>query len=167
MVLGINSTTKPPWIVAISLTYWAFCCRDRSTSPAMGLKTWEYLGSSIKNAAMPAKDLDSYLNFLCSRLVVKSLKPSVLDKVIAPEIVILRQNSVTGEIMQLDKDQSASNGLIGWDSVLSYFASSGITAKDILKVCREQPVLLATHIRLKYEEDKLAIPNLEEEIIDV
>ena len=47
--------------LASALSYWVFRCRDKAKSPAMGLKTWEYFQSSIKNAAIPSRNIDDYI----------------------------------------------------------------------------------------------------------
>ena len=78
---GIDTDDKVT-ALASALSYWVFRCRDKAKSPAMGLKTWEYFQSSIQNAAIPSRDIDSYLENLCKKLIVSHLNPKEWTRII-------------------------------------------------------------------------------------
>lgn len=155
-IYGIPSVNDHPTALASALTYWVFRCRDRSRSPAMGIKTWEYLQSSIKNAAIPARDVDSYLQNLCSRLVVAHLRPAELTWILQPEQVILRvtrnPDGTLGNIQERESDQPLV--FKGWQDILEELKPQGVTERHVLKLCREKPHIVTTYCRVRFEEDR-------------
>lgn len=170
-MFGIKTEDKTT-AIASALTYWVFRCRDRAKTPAMGVKTWEYLQSSITNAAIPARSVDDYLEGLCKKLVVSNLRPKQLSWVVKPSIVILQAEKDSegnlGEIKELQSQQE--NTFISWQQLLSDLRREGITDRHIVKLCREKPHIINTYVRVRFEEDK-AIGKEEiekaEETIDV
>lgn len=152
--------------LATVLTYWVFRCRDVSTSPAMGLKTWTYLQSSIKNSATPAKNLNDYIENLSNKLVVPTLKPKEWTRIIDPKVVVRRVSDL--EIQELNDDQINLNlKFISWESVLQSFASEGITDRHILERCKTYPHVITTFVRVKHEEEKELIENDNLEYLEV
>lgn len=151
---GIPQINDKKLAIASALTYWVFRCRDKQKSPAMGLKTWEFLQSSIKNAAIPAKSLEDYLENLSQKLVVPHLKPREWAWIISPNQRIQRIKE-SGEILEFDLDQS-NQGLIfeGWRSLMASLSSEGITDRHVLATCLKYPHIVTTYVRVRYEEDK-------------
>lgn len=145
---------QPEVALATALTYWVFRCRDKAKSPAMGIKTWEYLQSSIKNSAIPSRTLDDYIETLANKLIVPTLKPKEWSFVISPDIRIQRINN-EGQIMEFFADQE-NLGLkfISWNDILTSLAPQGITDRKILGVCLKYPHIITTYTRVRYEEDK-------------
>lgn len=170
-MLGINSTSDPTLSLASSLTYWAFRCRDKGKSPAMGVKTWEYLQSSIRNAAIPSRGIDDYLQNLCTKLVVPCLRPKELTWIVRPDRVVLRATvteSGLGDMQQLNDDALQAIVVAGWEELLDPLRPQGIDERDIVRVCKEKPNIVATHVRVRFEEDRaLGKAESEEEIIEV
>jgi len=153
-----------------ALSYWVFRCRDREKTPAMGVKTWEYLQTSIKNSAIPARTIDSYLENLSKNLVVAgSLRPKDFSWIIQPNIVVLQaqknEDGSLGEIKEFDTYQE--NPFLGWQQLLNDLKKEGIRERHIIKECREKPHIITTYVRIRYEEDKQIGKTEEEEAIDV
>lgn len=152
--------------LAAALTYWVFRCRDKGKTPAMGVKTWEYLTSSIKNAAIPAATLEDYIEGLCSKLATTNLRPKELTWILKPNQTIRRINS-DGEILEIDADQGKEELIFeSWVNLLNSLAPQGITARHILNECRQKPHVIATYVRVRYSEDK-ALGKEEIEDIEV
>ena len=156
-MLGIQTNDRSIALAA-AITYWVFRCRDKQRSPANGIKTWEYLQSSIENAAIPSRNLNDYIQFFCKKLIVPTLNPKEWTKLINPQQVILRatknEDGSIGELQQLDKDQI----LIwqGWDEIIKQWnLEFGITDRHILKQCLEKSQIITLYTRVKYEEDKV------------
>lgn len=152
-MFGIG-TNKEAIALASAITYWVFRCRDRAKSPAMGLKTWEYVQSSIKNSAIPARDLNDYIENLSAKLVVPTLKPKEWNWVIKPNCKIHRVFE-DGRVIELDSDQD-NLGLqfISWEDVLNSLATKGITNRKVLSDVLKYPHVITTFVRVRYEEDK-------------
>jgi len=166
-MFGIQTEDKATAIAA-ALSYWVFRCRDRAQTPAMGVKTWEYLQSSIANAAIPSRTVDDYLENLCKKLVISSLRPQQLAWIIQPNVAVLQavrnEDGSLGEIKEFKNDQE--HPFIGWQHLLNDLKREGITERHIVGLCREKPHIVATYVRVRYEEDK-QIGKAEEEAIDV
>jgi hypothetical protein len=159
-MFGINSTSDPSISLASCLTYWAFRCRDKNRSPAMGIKTWEYLQSSIQNAAIPSRGIDDYLQNLSKKLIVLCLRPKDLGWIVRPNRVIVRA-SVTddglnfGDVTQLQQDPLLESvAVAGWEELLNSLKPAGIDERNILRVCKTKPTIVATHVRVRFEEDR-------------
>lgn len=168
-IYGIPSVSDPTTAIAASLTYWVFRCRDRDKSPAMGLKTWEYLQSSIRNAAIPSRDVDDYLQNLCNKLIVAHLRPAELTWILQPEQVVLRArrnpDGTLGDIQERESDQVLV--FTGWQDLLEELKPQGITDRHILKLCREKPHIIATYCRVRFEEDRALGKDTPVEAIEV
>ena len=131
--------------LAAALSYWAFRCRDKAKSPAMGLKTWEYFQSSIQNAAIPSRNIDDYLENIAKKLIVPHLNPREWTRII------------TGQTAQW----------VGWQDILNSLKSEGISDRHILKMCREKSHIITTFCRVRFESDRAQnIPD-ESEALDV
>lgn len=170
-MFGINSTSDPQIALASCLTYWAFRCRDKGKSPAMGTKTWEYLQSSICNASIPSRGIDDYLQNLCNKLIVACLRPKELTWIVKPDRVILRaqiSDSGLGEIQQLENDPLEIILVSGWEDLFNSLKPQGTTERDIVRVCKEKPNIIATHVRVRFEEDRtLGKQETEDDFIEV
>jgi hypothetical protein len=168
-MLGFLTEDKPI-ALASALTYWCFRCRVNN-SPANGLKTWDYMQSSIQNAAIPSRTLNDYIVQLCHKLIVPTLKPQLWRKIVVPTQVVLRaalsDDGAIGDLQQLDKDQGMAWQT--WEQILdSWKVQYGITERHVLKECLFKPQLVALYVRLKHEEEKaLWLNQEEEETIDV
>ena len=166
---GIDTDDKVT-ALASALSYWVFRCRDKARSPAMGLKTWEYYQSSIQNAAIPSRDIDSYLENLCKRLIVPHLNPKEWTRIIAPSQVVMRASvnadGSMGDIQQRDSDQHLV--WLGWQDILNQLKPEGIADRHILAICRSKPHVITTFCRVRFEVDKaLNTPDtIEVETID-
>lgn len=167
-VFGIPQVEDKKIAVAAALTYWVFRCRDKQKSPAMGLKTWEFLQSSIKNSAIPSKSLEDYLETLAGKLVTPHLKPKELTFILQPAQIIQRINQ-DGEILEFDADQN-NLGLQfqSWREIMSSLAPEGITDRHVLQTCLKYPHLITTYVRVRHEEDKaIGQEEVLDEIIEV
>lgn len=156
--------------LASALSYWVFRCRDKAKSPAMGLKTWEYFQSSIKNAAIPSRNIDDYIEALTNKLIVAHLNPKEWTRIISPNQVILRANvNADGgldDIKQIDSDQSLQ--WLGWMDILDTLKLQGIGERHILNACRSKPHIITTFCRVRFECDRaLNIPEETENTLDV
>lgn len=154
--------------ISAALTYWVFRCRDKQKSPAMGLKTWEYLQSSVKNSAIPARTLEDYLENLAGKLVTPHLKPKELTFILQPSQTIQRINQ-DGEILEFDADQN-NLGLQfqSWRTIMQSVAPEGIGDRHVLQTCLKYPHLVTTYVRVRHEEDKaIGQEEILEEIIEV
>jgi len=152
------------YAMASALTYWAFKCRDRSKSPAMGTKTWTFLESSIQNSAEISSNLEEYLQRLAGRLV-SHLRPSELTKVIQPEQRILRINADGTELQEIDSDQSIL--FVGWQDLLEAIAPDGYTEWDVLELCRSNASIIQVICRLRFEEDRVLGQDAPDEALEV
>ena len=164
------TTEDRPLALASALTYWAFRCRDKQKSPANGLKTWEYLQSSIENAAIPARDLNDYLVYLSKKLIVPTLKPAEWRRLVKPDQIVIRAtpeaDKSLGDIVQLDQDQALA--WESWEEIINRWSIQyGITQRHVLRQCLSRAQIVSLHCRLKHEEDKLIWQQPEEETIDV
>jgi len=163
------STNDPVTALAVALTYWVFRCRSKTTSPAMGLKTWTYLQSSITNASLPARQVDDYIAGLCQRLIVPHLNPMEWSRIIAPKQRILRaQLNEDGTVRELQEMPELESYLplqwAGWEDLMRMH---GISERQILALCRTKSYLVASYCRVRHEEEKaLNLPELETEAID-
>jgi len=145
----------PETALASALSYWVFRCRDKNKSPAMGLKTWTFLQSSIQNSAIPAKTIDDYLCLLARKLMALHLSPLEWGRIIAPEQTILRAKRKldgTLEIQTLDSDQQ--NAALLWRSWEDILLEMGIKQRRVLLLCRDKAFLIATYCRVRFEEDR-------------
>lgn len=151
---GIPQVEDKKIAIASALTYWVFRCRDKNKSPAMGLKTWEYLQSSIKNAAIPAKRLEDFIENLSNKLIVPTLKPKEWTWVIAPTQTVQRIKD-NGEILEYFADQS-NTGLLfeSWRTIMMSLEPEGITDRHVLQTILKYPHIICTYARVRYEEDK-------------
>jgi len=167
---GIKSL-DPKVSLATALTYWCFKCRDRRRSPANGVETWNYLKSSITNAATPSKNLTDYIENLCKKLVVPSLRPVEWTRIIRPSITIQRVVKEDGRILELYDDQDNEKLLFcSWEDIIAELTLQGITDRHILKTCLKYPSVICAFARVRYEEDKAIGQDeieLESETIDV
>jgi hypothetical protein len=163
-------TKNPKQAIACSLIYWVFLCRNKEKTPAMGLKTWEYLQSTITNSATVALTIPDLLESLCKKMVVDHLNPKILSKIIKPEQSIYRVNKDMTEIIELQSDQSKDNlHWIGWESLVESFANIGVTERHIIRECKQYPHVLVALVRLRHEEERAIKLNFdnEEDLIDV
>lgn len=151
---GIPQISDKKMALAAALTYWVFRCRDRQKSPAMGLKTWEFLQSSVQNAVIPARTLEDYLEGLANKLVINHLKPKELTFVLQPNQTIQRLDP-DGTILELEKDQD-NLGLQfqSWRQIMDSLKIEGITDRHILQTILKYPHLVVTYVRVRFEEDK-------------
>lgn len=151
---GIPQVANKKIALGAALTYWVFRCRDKNKSPAMGLKTWEYLQSSIKNAAIPAKTLEDFIENLSNKLIVPTLKPKEWAWVISPSQTVQRIKD-SGEILEYYADQS-NLGLVfeSWRSIMVSLAPEGISDHHVLNTLLKYPHIICTYARVRYEEDK-------------
>lgn len=148
---GISNAKDPAYGVAACLTYWVFKCRDRAKSPAMGIKTWTFLESSIQNAAQVSTDLEGYLQRLCDSLV-SYMRPAELSKIIQPKQRILRVNEDMSEIKELNSDINLA--FVGWRDLLDDIARDGFSEWDVLELCRSRASIIQVLCRLRYQEDE-------------
>lgn len=152
---GIPQVEDKRIALASALTYWVFRCRDKQKSPAMGIKTWEYLQSSVKNAALPARTLEDFIENLSNKLIVPSLKPKEWTWVVSPSQTIQRVKE-TGEILEFSEDQGNNKLLFeSWRSLMQALAPLGITDRHVLQVVLKYPHIICTYVRLRHEEDKV------------
>lgn len=160
-------TNQPDIALASALSYWCFRCRDRAKSPAMGLKTWEYLQSSVTNSAIPSRNLNDYIENLSNKLIVPTLKPKEWAFIINPQQKIQRINQ-DGAIYEFFDDQN-NLGLqfIDWNDLLNSLASQGITDRKVLQSIIKYPHVITTYVRVRYEEDKAIGHEEIEETIEV
>jgi len=63
IMFGIQTSSKEI-AIATMITLWIFKCRDSGKTPAMGLKTWDYLNNSIKNSAIPSRSINDFIEQL-------------------------------------------------------------------------------------------------------
>jgi len=108
---------------AAALTYWVFKSRDRRKSPAMGIKTWTFLESSILNAAMSSSTVEDYLQNLCN-LLHSRLIPQVLVSVVEPKIKMMRYDIETEEIVEPTKSDII---IYGWSDIITDLNSHGLS----------------------------------------
>lgn len=161
---GIPQTRDQSYGVAACVTYWAFKCRDRRKSPAMGTKTWTYLESSIRNSAEISNNLEEYLQRLCDKLC-SQLRPVELTKIINPAQRILRVNEDATEIKELPIDQNLV--FMGWLDLLADIAPHGFTEWDVLELLRTKAGIIQVLCRLRFEEDRALGMDEPEEFIEV
>lgn len=161
---GIPQTRDQSYGVAACVTYWAFKCRDRRKSPAMGTKTWTYLESSIRNSAEISNNLEDYLQRLCDKLC-SQLRPVELTKIINPTQRILRVNEDATEIKELPIDQNLV--FMGWLDLLADIAPHGFTEWDVLELLRTKAGIIQVLCRLRFEEDRALGMDEPEEFIEV
>lgn len=159
---GISQARDRLYGAAAALTYWVFKSRDRRKSPAMGVKTWTFLESSILNAAMSASTVEDYLQNLCN-LLQSRLIPQVLVSVVEPKIRMMRYNTETEEI--IEPDQSII--IYGWGDIINDLAAHGFSEWELLELCRQKPAIIQVLCRFKFEEDKATDQDLPTEIIEV
>lgn len=167
-ILGIPQVEDKKIAIASALTYWVFRCRDKNKSPAMGLKTWEYLQSSVKNAAIPAKSLEDFIENLSNKLIVPSLKPKEWTWVICPSQRVQRVKD-SGEILEFDADQSDEKLIFeSWRSLMESLKPEGISDRHVLQAILKYPHIICTYTRLRFEEDRvIGKEEIDEEIIEV
>ena len=161
---GIPQTRDQSYGVAACVTYWAFKCRDRRKSPAMGTKTWTYLESSIRNSAEISNNIEDYLQRLCDKLC-SQLRPVELTKIINPTQRILRVNEDATEIKELPIDQNLV--FMGWLDLLADIAPHGFTEWDVLELLRTKAGIIQVLCRLRFEEDRALGMDEPEEFIEV
>ena len=147
--------------LAAALSYWVFRCRDNS-SAANGLKTWEYMQSSIQNAATPSRSLSDYLVNLSLKLSVPTLKPNIWRQIVQPNQVVLRaavsEDGSLGDLQQFNKDQALAYQ--DWEQLIHQWRIEyGITERHVLRVCLNRPQIVTLYVRLKHEEEKLNWQN--------
>lgn len=160
---GINEARDSCYGAAAALTYWVFRCRDRAKSPAMGLKTWQFLESSIKNSAEVSTTMEDYLQRLSDALI-SHLRPKELMWIVQPTEKILRVG-VDGEIQERDSDQNLS--IYSWQSILDAIAMDGYTEWDVLELCRTRASIIQVLCKLRFEVDKaLDKEEIEEDSIE-
>jgi len=166
---GIKST-DPKISLATALTYWCFKCRKRNPPVVKPVDTWNYLKSSIANAATPSKNLNDYIENLGKKLLVPSLRPVEWTRIIRPKITIQRVVKEDGRILELYEDQENEELLFySWEDILIELAPLGITERHILKTCLKYPSVICAFARVRYEDDKAIGQEieLESETIDV
>lgn len=161
---GIYSAADRAIGLAAALTYWVFRCR-KSTSPAMGIKTWTFLESSIKNAAQSTTTIEGYLQRLSDYLHAH-LRPAVLTEIVQPEQRIVRINNDLSEIKEMEADKGLV--FVSWLGLLDDAAQDGFTEWDILDTLRTRPTIIQVLCRIRFEEDRAMGKEVEpEEPIDV
>lgn len=160
---GISQARDRLYGAAAALTYWVFKSRDRRKSPAMGVKTWTFLESSIQNAAMSASTVEDYLQNLCN-LLQSRLIPEVLLNVVEPKIRMVRFNTENQEIIETDQQKVI---IYGWGDILTDLNSQGSSEWELLELCRQKPAIVQVLCRFRFEEDKETNQDLPNEIIEV
>ncbi len=161
---GIPQTRDRSYGAVAALTYWVFKCRDRRKSPAMGIKTWTFLESSIRNSAEISSTLEDYLQRLCDKLF-SQLRPVELTKIIQPQQRILRVNLDATEIKELPIDQNLV--FMGWLDLVADIAPHGFSEWDLLELCRTKAGIIQVLCRLKFEEDRALRMDEPEDAIEV
>jgi len=161
---GMPQTRDKCYGMSACLTYWAFKCRDRKRSPAMGAKTWTYLESSIRNSAEISTNLEDYLQRLCDKLC-SQLRPVELTKIIQPTQRILRVNEDATEIKELPIDQNLV--FMGWLDLIADIQPHGFTEWDVLELLRTKAGIIQVICRLRFEEDRSLGLDEPEEFIEV
>lgn len=161
---GIGNSSDRLHGAAAALTYWVFKCRDRKKSPAMGVKTWTYLESSIRNCAEISSTIEEYLQRLCDKLIAH-LRPVELTKIINPQQRILRVNLDATEIKELPVDQNLV--FLGWLDLIGDIAQDGFSEWGLLQLCRTQAGIIQVLCRLRFEEDRALGMDEPEEAIEV
>jgi len=149
---------------AAALTYWVFKSRDRRKSPAMGVKTWTFLESSILNASMSSSTVEDYLQNLCN-LLHSRLIPQVLVSVVDPKIKMMRYNTENEEI--IEPTTKPDTIIYGWGDMITDFNSHGLSEWELLELCRQKPAIIQVLCRFRFEEDKATEQDLPGEIIEV
>lgn len=162
---GMPQTRDRCYGVAAALSYWVFKCRDKRKSPAMGMKTWTYLESSIRNSAEISSDLEGYLGKLADKLI-SHLRPVELTKIINPEQRIIRVNTLNLEIQELTQIDDHLQ-FMGWLDLIEDIKPHGFAEWDVLDLCRTNSGIVQVICRLKYEEDKALGLDDPEEFIEV
>jgi hypothetical protein len=161
---GINQCKDHAYGAAAALSYWVFRCRDKSKSPAMGTKTWNYLESSIQNAAEISTCIEDFLQILSNKLIA-SLRPAELNWVVQPAQRIYRINSDGAEIQELQSDQELV--FMGWRDLLVNIEPHGFSEWDVLELCRTRANIIQVLVRLRFEEDRALGKSEPEEVIEV
>lgn len=147
---GIRDARDSAYGCAAALSYWAFRCRDKNKSPAMGTDTWTRLTSSIQNAAEISTNLEDYLQQL-SNLLISNLRPKELIWIVQPAQTIVRINDLD-EIQEFDSDQQLA--FYSWRDMLAAIASDGFTEWDVLELCRTKAEIIQVLCRLRFEVDR-------------
>jgi hypothetical protein len=170
-MLGFQTEDRP-LALASALTYWTFRCRDKMRSPANGIKTWEYLQSSIENSAIPSRTINDYLVQLSKKLIVPTFYPKEWRRLFDAKQVVLRATKLddggVGDLQQVDSDQHLN--WQSWEPIIKEWSVKyGITERHILKECLTKSQLVALYCRLKHEEDKVLSTYEKDEVetIDV
>ena len=161
---GIGNAKDKSYGLAAALSYWAFKCRDRAKSPAMGTKTWTFLESSIQNSAEVSTSIEDYLQRISTALL-SHLRPQVLTEIVRPTQRILRVNADLGEIQELEADQVLV--FVGWHDLLADAAQDGFSEWDILDLCRTRASIIQVLCRLRFEEDRALGLDAVEDFIEV
>lgn len=161
---GINQARDRLYGASAALTYWVFKSRDRRKSPAMGVKTWTFLESSIQNAAMSASAIEDYLQNLCN-LLQSRLIPEVLVSIVKPEVKLVRFNTETKEI--IEKNQQNIIYGYGWGDILIDISSQGFSEWELLELCRQKPAIVQVLCRFRFEEDRETNQDTPNEVIEV
>jgi hypothetical protein len=153
-LFGIPQVEDKKIAIAAALTYWVFRCRDKSRTPAMGVKTWEYLRLSLTNAVIPSKTLEDFIENLCNKLIVAHLRPQEWTWIISPNQRIQRVKE-TGEILEFDADQFDEKlRFESWRSLMLSLAPEGISDRHVLQTIYKYPHIICTYTRLRFEEDR-------------
>jgi hypothetical protein len=134
----------------------------------MGTKTWEYLQSSLTNAAIPSKTLEDFIENLCNKLIVAHLRPQEWTWIVSPTQRIQRIKE-TGEILEFDTDQSDEKlRFESWRSLMISLVAEGINDRQVLRTILDYPHIICTYVRLRFEEDRvIGKSEFEDEVIEV
>lgn len=161
---GIGNCKDQSYGVAAALTYWVFKCRDRVKSPAMGVKTWSFLESSIQNSAEVSTCIEDYLQRLSTSLI-SHLRPAELSKIIKPEQRIIRVNADLSEVQELTSDEQIA--FVGWHDLLNDIAPHGFSEWDVLELCRTKATIIQVLCRLRFEDDRALGQDTPDDILEV
>lgn len=161
---GISNARDRGYGLSAALSYWAFKCRDRAKSPAMGTKTWTFLESSIQNSAEVSTSIEDYLQRLSTALT-SHLRPQVLTAIVNPQQRILRVNADLTEMQELSTDEKLV--FVGWQDLLQDAAQDGFSEWDVLDLCRTRASIIQVLCRLRFEEDKALGQDTVEDFIEV
>ena len=161
---GISNAKDRCYGLAAALTYWAFKCRDRVKSPAMGTKTWTFLETSVRNSAEVSTCIEDYLQLLSTALC-SSLRPAELTKIVNPQQRIIRVNADLSEMQELTTDEGIA--FVGWHDLLDDIAQDGFTEWDILEVCRTKATIIQVLCRLRFEDDRTLGQDTPDDTLEV
>jgi len=179
---GMNNAMNPAVGVMAAISYALYLGRGNSTQ-AKGIDTWERVKNCIANAALDAETVDDYIGKLGRLLDSPTLSPNLLAWVVSPKPgqsfmvyhvpaigkdlgdslqeafdppVVVRLTPSTGDIQQIDSDQSLAYGSYR-TLIADACARMRCTEDTLLEVCRgDRALIIASLCQLRNEESKKA-----------